>query len=434
VYAARGKGGQNKMAHSKRTRRTIVALSIAAVATLAGYGSSTTTGESGGTGATHLSSKNVSFREVAKTSGKPFKIGYIEEAVSLGAGSTNPYTIPAFQAWAKWQNANGGINGHPIQVVVQREPSNPGIALADVKNMVSQGIVALVSDDTSDESAWTSFVTKAGVPTFEGTSGSVDLAVSPVGFSTQLSLLSTPAAIVAAAKKVGSKEMAVFYCAEIPQCAQAVPALAGAGKKIGVDVPFSSSILGSAPNFTAQCLTAKSHQATSLEIADASQIIIRVAANCAQQGYTPHEITDGLNIQRSFAGAPGLDGLISFEPTMPFFDTSFPGIKTMTDAFNKYDPGVTKMSGYGDLATNQWTTGLLIAAGAKAGGVGTTHPITPAALLQGFYTLHTTTLGGMVPPETFTAGKAQMNKCWFWAATKNKKFVMPYGKKIACAP
>ena len=105
----------------------------------------------------------------------------------------------------------------------------------------------------------------------------------------------------------------------------------------------------------------------------------------------------------------------------------------MTDAFNKYYPGLTKMAGYGDLATNQWTTGLLIAAGAKAGGVGTTHPITPAALLQGFYTLHTTTLGGMVPPETFTAGKAQQNKCWFWAAIKNNKFTMPYGRTIACA-
>ena len=427
-------GGRKKMAHSRWTCRAIVALSIAAVAAFAGYGSSISAGASGGSGETHLSSKNVSFREVAETSGQPFKIGYIEEAVSLGAGSNNPYTIPPFQAWAKWQNANGGINGHPIQVLVQREPSNPGIALTDVKNMVSQGIVALVSDDTSDETAWASYVTKAGIPTFEATSGSINLATSPVLFSTQISLLSTPAAIVAAAKKAGSNSMAVFYCAEIPECAQAVPALAGAGKTIGVNVPFSTSILGSAPNYTAQCVTAKSHNATSLEIADASQIITRVAANCAQQGYTPHEITDGLNIQRSFAGAPGMNGLISFEPTMPFFQTSFPGIKTMTDAFNKYDPGLTKMDGYGDLATNQWTTGLLIAAGAKAGGVGTTHPITPAALLQGFYTLHTTTLGGMVPPETFTPGKAQQNKCWFWAAVKNNKFTMPYGRTIACAP
>jgi branched-chain amino acid transport system substrate-binding protein len=209
--------------------------------------------------------------------------------------------------------------------------------------------------------------------------------------------------------------------------------LAGAGKKIGVNVAFSTSILGSAPNFTAQCVTAKGHNATSMEVADASQEIIKVAANCAQQGYSPHEITDGLNIQRNFAGAPGMNGLISFESTMPFFETNFPGIKTMTAAFNKYDPGLTKMDGYGDLATNQWTTGLLIAAGAKAGGVGSTHPLTAAALLQGMYDLHTTNLGGMIPTETFAAGKAQMNKCWFWAAIKNNKFTMPYGRQVACA-
>ena len=370
---------------------------------------------------------------VLSKSSAPIKIGYIENAVSLGAGSTNPYTIPAFQAWAKWQNVNGGINGHQIKVLVEREPDNPGVALTDVQNLVHQGIVALVSDDTQNETAWVSYVAKAGVPMFEATSGSVNLATSPLGFSTQISLLATPAAIVAAAAKAGSKEMAVFYCAEIPQCAESVPAFAGAGKTIGVNVAFSSSILGTSPTYTAQCLTAKAHNATALEVADASQIIIRVAASCAQQSYTPHEITDGLNIERAMAGAPGMNGLISIEPTMPFFDTSFPGIKTMTNAFNKYDPGLTKMSAYGDLTTNQWTTGLLIAAGAKAGGVGSTHPITPAAMLQGMYTLHTTTLGGMIPRITMVAGKAQENKCWFWASLKNNKFTMPYGTTIACA-
>ena len=318
-------------------------------------------------------------------------------------------------------------------MVVQREPDNPGIALTDVQNLVHQGIVALVSDDTQDEASWVSYVTKAGIPTYEGTSGTINLGTSPVGFGTQLALIVQPGAIVAAAAKAGSKEMAVFYCGEIPECAQAVPSLAGAGKAIGVNVAFSTSILGSAPNYTAQCLTGKAHNATSLEVADASQIIIRVAASCAQQGYTPHEVTEGLNIERAFAGAPGMDGLISIEPTMPFFDTSFPGIKIMTAAFNKYDPGLTKMSGYGDLTTNQWTTGLLIAAGAKAGGVGSTNPITPAALLQGMYTLHSTTLGGMVPKMTFVKGKAQVNNCWFWASLKNNKFTMPYGTTIACA-
>jgi branched-chain amino acid transport system substrate-binding protein len=407
------------MAHFRRSRTTIAAFSIAAVLAVAG-------------GASAQGASASSVRALRATSGAPIKIGYIENAVSLGAGSVNPYTIPAFQAWAKWQNANGGINGHPVEVVVQREPDNPGIAMTDVQNLVHQGIVALVSDDTQDETAWEPFVAKDGIPMFEATSGSVNLATSPLGFSTQVSLLDTPAAIVAAAAKAGSKEMAVLYCGEIPECAQAVPALAGAGKAIGVNVAFSSSILGSAPNYTAQCLTAKAHNATSLEVADASQIIIRVAASCAQQGYTPHEITDGLNIQRSFAGAPGMDGLISYESTMPFFDTSFPGIKTMTEAFNKYDPGLTKMSGYGDLTTNQWTTGLLIAAGAKAGDVGTTHPISPAALLQGMYTLHSTNLDGMIPTITMTAGKPQVNKCWFWASLEHNKFTMPYGTTIAC--
>jgi len=425
-------GGQDTMGHFTRVHKTIGAITILAASVLTLCGSSLGSSASATTAGERTVRVDASLAKTA--SGTPFKIGYIENNVSLGAGNINPYTIPAFQAWAKWQNANGGIDGHPVQVITQREPDNPGIALTDVNKLISQGIIALVSDDTQDETSWMPTITKDSIPTFEGTSGSVNLATSPLNFSTQVSLLYTPEAIVAAAKKSGSTDMAVFYCGEIPECAESVPAFAGAGKAIGVNVAFSGSILGSAPNYTAQCLTAKAHNATSLEVADASQIIIRVAANCAQQGYTPHEITSSTNIERAMATAPGMNGLISFESTMPFFDTSFPGIKTMTAAFNKYDPGLTKMSGYGDLSTNQWTTGLLIAAGAKSGGVGTSEPLTTAALLKGMYSLHSTNLGGMIPTETFVAGKPQQNKCWFWASIKNKKFTMPYGTKVACIP
>src|SRR3974377_472116 len=42
--------------------------------------------------------------------GTPFKIGYIEDAVSLGSGTSEPYTIPAFRAWVAWNNAHAGAN------------------------------------------------------------------------------------------------------------------------------------------------------------------------------------------------------------------------------------------------------------------------------------------------------------------------------------
>jgi hypothetical protein len=33
---------------------------------------------------------------------------------------------------------------------------------------------------------------------------------------------------------------------------------------------------------------------------------------------------------------------------------------------------------------------------------------------------------------TIVPGKAQDNKCWFWARIQNKKFTLPYGTTVAC--
>ena len=365
--------------------------------------------------------------------GAPFKIGYIEDAVSLGSGTTEPYTIPAFRSWVDWTNAHGGINGHPVQLIADREPSNPGIALSDVKSMVGRGIVTLVEDDTNDGNAWISYIEKQNIPVISATSPSLTVAGSPVAFSTNTSILYTPQYTVEAAAKIGAPKMAAFYCAEIPTCAQSVPALKAAGKAAGVTVEFSSAILGSAPNYISQCLAAKNSGAQSLWVADASTILIRVAASCAQQGYTPREVTSGEELQQNFQGAPGMDGLIAQDGFMPFFDTSFPGVATMTQAFQQYDPSLLKLPEYGDLSTQQWTVGLLIGEAAKAGGVGTTSPLTGSAMLDGIYTLHSTNLGGMTPTLTFEKGQSHQNKCWFWVGIQNGKWALPYGTAPVCA-
>jgi branched-chain amino acid transport system substrate-binding protein len=364
--------------------------------------------------------------------GAPVKIGYIEDAVSLGSGTSEPYTIPAFRAWVDWTNAHGGINGHPVQLFADRESNNPGIALTDVQQLVGKGIVALVEDDTNDGNAWISYIEKQNIPVFSATSPSLNVAGSSIDFSTNTSILVTPQYTVESAAKVGAPKMAAFYCAEIPTCAESVPALKGAGKVAGVTVEFSSAILGSAPNYISQCLAARSSGAQSLWVADASTILLRVAQSCAQQGYTPHQIASGEVLQQNFAGAPGMDGMIAADGFMPFFETSFPGVATMTQAFNQYDPSLPKLPEYGDLSTQQWTVGLLIDEAAKAGGVGSTNPLTGAALLNGIYTLHSTNLGGMTPTLTFVKGQPTVNKCWFWVAIQNNKYTMPYGTTPTC--
>ena len=81
--------------------------------------------------------------------------------------------------------------------------------------------------------------------------------------------------------------------------------------------------------------------------------------------------------------------------------------------------------------TDAWAGGMLFAAAAKAGNLGS-NP-TSAELISGLYALpHGDTLGGLTPPLTYQKGKATTVVCWFYAKIQNKKYTAPYGATPSC--
>lgn len=78
-----------------------------------------------------------------------------------------------------------------------------------------------------------------------------------------------------------------------------------------------------------------------------------------------------------------------------------------------------------------WVSGLLLAAAVEAGNPGA--KVSSAEILKGLHSMKGQTLGGMAPPLTFKAGKANTTDCWFWMTTSNGKFTEKYGLKPACA-
>ena len=364
----------------------------------------------------------------AQASSTPIKVGYLGEQIGAEEMLDN---LPAFTAWVKWTNAHGGLNGHQVELFSAVEPNNPAVALVDVKKLVGDGIVALVENDSND-AAWSTYINSTGIPVFPNGGGDTTFASQPNDFTPGVSAVYSPNSVMLAAKKIGVKKLAVLYCAELAQCEQAVPFFTAVGKKYGVDVPFSAAVSSSAPNYVAQCLAAKDAGADGLFVAATSTVSVRVAQNCAEQGYTPHLVTSSGAYSRDFAATKGSNGMISAESTAPFFDTKVPAIRTMTDAFNTYEPAVIKSPEYNDQAVLEWASGVLIADAVKAGKVGTTNPITAAALINGVHALGSTNLGGLTPTLTFTPGQPQMNKCFFYAAIKKGKFTTPYGLTPTC--
>ena len=91
-----------------------------------------------------------------QATGTPFKIGVMCLCAQLGQPAE--LTTNTLDAWVDWQNAHDGINGHPIQLIVKQDPGNPGVALNEVQNLVSQHIVALIDGDSEDDAAWFAYI------------------------------------------------------------------------------------------------------------------------------------------------------------------------------------------------------------------------------------------------------------------------------------
>ena len=365
----------------------------------------------------------------AAPSGTPIKIGYIQQQA---AGPSSINEEPVLAAWAKWVNAHGGVAGHPVQILFDVDPNNVAVAVTDVQKLIGDGVVAIADADAND-SAWAQYTENAGVPVLLSTNtlafGSTDDAVGTAGGP----IINADEGMIAA-KKAGATKLALLYCTEFSQCAQAVPFYQSVAKKYGVDIAYTAAVSGSAPNYLAQCLAAQSAGATSLFVASTSQTTLRVVADSAKQGYHPHLLAGEGSYQKSFAGTPGMNGLIAPTPNTPFFDTNVPAIEQMTTVLNKYNPTITKSIYYDDTAVENWSDGMLVLAAAKAAKWTPSTPVTPAALRDALFTLHTTTAGGLMAPITFTKGQPETNNCFYTVSIKSDKFVLPHGLTETCVP
>ncbi len=364
----------------------------------------------------------------SQPTGTPIKIGYLAEQ----QGSAGINDIPVVAAWVKWVNAHGGADGHPVQLIADVEPGDVAVAVSDAQKLIGDGVVAMVDADT-DDTGWASIAEQAGVPVFMSTTSSA-FGNSDDRFGAPQTAVVTAGEALGLTKKFGSTKLALLYCTEYADCSAAVPFYEAEGKLYGVDVAYNAAVSGSAPNYLAQCLGAKQAGANSMFVASTSDTAKRVVADCARQGYTPHLLAVSGAYQEGFLGTPGTNGMIAVDANVPFFDLSSPAIKSMTNDLNETNPSITKSSSYADPAVWNWAVGTIIDEALKAGKLGASTTVTPAALRDALFTLHSTNAGGLLNTLTFTKGQAETNNCYYVVEIKNNKFTLPDGLKSFCLP
>jgi branched-chain amino acid transport system substrate-binding protein len=328
--------------------------------------------------------------------------------------------------WASSVNAAGGINGHPVKMIALDDGGNPATALQDAKQLVEQDhVMAIVGEVSVADAGFASYVASKDIPVVGGGSPEATFSSNPDFYVSGSPLLALIVGTLAQAK--GKTNLGVAYCAESPVCAQIVPLTQGVGKLFGLKIT-PLKISGTAPNYTAQCLAMKSAGVDALYVADNGATVQRVVASCKQQGFTPLNVGQGPTTANALLKDPNLNGSLIAGTSANPYDASLPAVKAFQDAM----PGLIKTSTFAYDAFYAWTGGKLFEAAAKAANI--TPTSTGADVKKGLYALKNETLGGLIPPTTFTPGKTFFAPCWFTDKVSDGTLVSTNGDKPVCLP
>ena len=410
--------------HSKVTGRLLLSSAVAAVVVaLSACGSTASTSSSSASSATAASAS------VTGPSGKAIVVGMICSCTGPEASAVGN-NMDVIQAWAKSVNASGGINGYPVKVIALDDQQNAATSLQDAKQLVEQDhAVAIVGDSSFVDASFAPYVESAGVPVIGGSNYEASFLSNPDFFPSGGDQISGLVGQFALAKQAGKKVFGTIYCAESPICAELVPAANGLAPLYGLK-SFAAKISATAPSYTAPCLAAKSAGVDAMFVADNSPIVLRFVAACAQQGYTPLQLTSINAATSAWLSDPTLNGTLLTALNANGYDTSTPAIETFQAALRKYEPSAINGSTFSGEEINAWSGGLLFQAAAEAAHL--TPSSTPADVKKGLYALKNETLDGVAPPLNFTPGKPSFIPCWFAQEVKDGKFTSLNGDQASC--
>jgi branched-chain amino acid transport system substrate-binding protein len=414
----------------------LVALAVAACgssssksSTSASPSKSSSTSSAVTTPGTSSSNSTTSTPRGSAATGAAIKLGMICSCSGVQAAALGQSGF-VIEAWAKSVNASGGVNGHPVDVIVKDDGSNPATGLQDAKALVEQDhIVAMVGEMSLVDGSWATYIAQQGIPVVGGLTIESTFLSNPDFYPSGSQIVGLLAGDGALAKQAGKKSLGLIYCAESPICAQLVPIGEGIAKLNGLK-SFAEKISATAPSYAAPCLAAKSAGVDALFLGTNGTIGQRFTDACAQQGYKPTQTNSMEAAVPTWLKDANFTGALLDSTNANTFDTSTPAVQAFQTALNKYAPGLVSGPQFQNDTILPWAGGQLFLAAAKAANL--TPTSTAADVKKGLYALKNEALGGLAPPLTFTPGKPSFIPCYFSATITGGKFVSQNGDKPTC--
>jgi branched-chain amino acid transport system substrate-binding protein len=227
--------------------------------------------------------------------------------------------------------------------------------------------------------------------------------------------------------RAGLTKVALLYCIEAAQCqTNGKYVLQEGAAKNGVQIVYSSQVSITQPDYTPQCLGASSSGAQVIWAIVDSNSFKRLAASCHRQGLQVQYVAAQLVVTSDLADDPDLEGMLATVPTSPWMFGGSPAAAAYLQANQQYAPSMALSS-----ATSiSWASGQLLSRALEHLG---SVPPTSEAILQGLWSLRGDTLGGLVPPLTFSAHQAApINPCYFVVAIRGARWTAPSGAQTQC--
>lgn len=379
-------------------RKALAVATAASLLVLAGCGSD----DSGGTAFSG-----------PKLKGDPIVIGTLGGYTGSQASSQG-LIDETMKVWEDYTNTHGGVNGHPVKLIIKDEANDPAKALQAVKELIDEDhVVAIVGHASLVSATWVDYAAKKQVPVIGGVPIEATSFSNPNVFPTGANVVSMIVGQFIRMDDAGLKKMAIMYCAESPICATLPPLATAAAALVSPDlsISYDTKVSATQPSYNAECLAAKDSGADAMFPGLNASGVMALTSGCAKVGYKPINVAQMTVFGATSFANPALDKSLLVSPTFNYLDDSDDTVKTFLDAMEVSDPDILKNPQFTVNTLWAWLGGEMFKKVAEKADLGPTS--TTADVYKGVYQIKDETLGGAIAPTTYVKGKPTFNSCFF---------------------
>jgi branched-chain amino acid transport system substrate-binding protein len=366
----------------------------------------------------------------AAAHGTPIIIGNVSTTSGI-AGVAQVPAIRALQAWVAMINDAGGINGHPIRLLLADDAADPARHAAAVQDLVeNQGVIAFVSNWASQTiQAALPYLEANRIPVIGGDSSTNTWFRSPMLFP----IAPTPdntmrARLSALAGLTEARTIATIVCREAAVCTEQAAGVRRNSAEFGFEVVYEGQASLAQPDFTAECISARNAGAEIIMPTFEAASMRRIAQSCDRQGYRPlYDLVPA--IEEDFTEVASFENAVMAHYTFPG-TADDPRAQEFRDALERYQPDQAPIP----VAASGWAAGVLFGQLAAAAFPPDATPATEP-LLDALWSTQNNNVNGLRGPLTYVRdqpGEATAPRCIFTVQIRGGEFVAPNGMEPSC--